>query len=452
MRGELEKSGALYGQTQTGKEWCYRALHPAEPGAPKASIPDGGSDDIVVMDYVTTSTLTAPTGTTQGWNVIGQLLPHPIGMVAVTAQDQSIVGNFYDMNIDNHQLIPSLTSPSVWSHQNGINNLLSIAHAWRISHMSLTINQVGPELANQGTVVAAQVPLEMARINFSGQILTTNLAAKAQDKEKSKLGARPSGKEGDSNAVLRLAGTTPIYFPFAREVLQYDSGGTLPGVGTTQAVAQCQGKRGCYVNNSKEGLYMPLKLTRDALRWRGVHSMCGYSAGLYESANSYPIQVPWVSLENLSDISSYLFNDLMAPFFVPTSETGGGGFSVEMLDKTQGWFVFSGMSPQTSLVLTVRLGLEMRVLPSSILAPMANIPPPADPLAVETYFAVAERLKDGYPADYNDLGKIWDVVSSIARKWAPVFSAVPGLGTFLAPAVSSAVALGDEVRRRTKKK
>lgn len=39
-----------------------------------------------------------------------------------------------------------------------------------------------------------------------------------------------------------------------------------------------------------------------------------------------------------------------------------------------------------------------------------------------TYFRISRELKDGYPADYNDLGKILDVIKGAAKFVLPIAS------------------------------
>jgi hypothetical protein len=89
----------------------------------------------------------------------------------------------------------------------------------------------------------------------------------------------------------------------------------------------------------------------------------------------------------------------------------------------------------------------MQVSPASTLAPQLKLSPPYDKRALDTYFAVARELKDGYPADYNDLGKIWDALSGALKQIGPALSVIPGWGPVASTAITGVTGVGDFVRR-----
>jgi hypothetical protein len=69
--------------------------------------------------------------------------------------------------------------------------------------------------------------------------------------------------------------------------------------------------------------------------------------------------------------------------------------------------------------------------------------------ALDTYFAIARELKDAYPADYNDLGKIWDIISRVGKKVLPVLKVMPGpIAQGIATTAGGAIGLGDAVRAK----
>lgn len=71
-----------------------------------------------------------------------------------------------------------------------------------------------------------------------------------------------------------------------------------------------------------------------------------------------------------------------------------------------------------------RCGWEMQPLPGTNLVSFAKSSPPFDQRAISSYFAISRELKDAYPADYNDLGKILEVIKSAARVALPVASMI----------------------------
>jgi len=95
----------------------------------------------------------------------------------------------------------------------------------------------------------------------------------------------------------------------------------------------------------------------------------------------------------------------------------------------------------------VRCGFEIQVPAGSLYSPQLKMSPPHDAVAIENYFQIARQLKDAYPADYNDLGKIWDVISGAAKAVAPFLSAIPVAGPALAAGLPLVAGAGDAVRR-----
>jgi hypothetical protein len=130
----------------------------------------------------------------------------------------------------------------------------------------------------------------------------------------------------------------------------------------------------------------------------------------------------------------------------------GGDATSPMLNGTWAHICAKNLAVTTSFTFFVRCGLEMQVSPSSTLAPQLKLSPPYDPVALTTYFQIARELKDGYPSEFNDLGKIWDVISKAARKIIPFVGMIPGAKTGAAVA-NTIVTAGDQIRanRQAKK-
>jgi hypothetical protein len=105
----------------------------------------------------------------------------------------------------------------------------------------------------------------------------------------------------------------------------------------------------------------------------------------------------------------------------------------------------------TSFSFFVRCGIEMQVTPSSVLSPQLQLSPPYDAVALNSYFQIARELKDGYPSEYNDLGKMWDSISKVARRILPVVSLIPG-AKIASGIASGVVDAGDAIRARRQAK
>jgi hypothetical protein len=78
--------------------------------------------------------------------------------------------------------------------------------------------------------------------------------------------------------------------------------------------------------------------------------------------------------------------------------------------------------------------------------------PPYDPLALASYYRINRELKDGYPADFNDLGKLWDVIKSAATVAGKALSVVPGVPGLIGTAIPGVVGVVDHFVQRGKKK
>lgn len=114
--------------------------------------------------------------------------------------------------------------------------------------------------------------------------------------------------------------------------------------------------------------------------------------------------------------------------------------------------VFRGMSVNATITVTIRMGIESEVLPSSTYSMFQAPSPENDPVALKTYAALRRTMKDAYPAEYNDLNKLWALIKSGLKSAAPFLSAVNPL---LGMAASKGPGLVDQVVKyidRPKKK
>jgi hypothetical protein len=75
--------------------------------------------------------------------------------------------------------------------------------------------------------------------------------------------------------------------------------------------------------------------------------------------------------------------------------------------------------------------------------------PETDQMAIDSYFRVVRCLKDAYPASYNDIGKLWDTISGIAKQALPYINAVaPQVGNV----AGRVLRLGDSIRATNKQR
>lgn len=189
-----------------------------------------------------------------------------------------------------------------------------------------------------------------------------------------------------------------------------------------------------YFGRSREGAYIPLKLTRTHQVWHSASDAVHHCNNAYRvPPGGGPIgQVgQYIVPTNPASSSTY-------PHFYETD------FSINTLSGypfvgcpspaycNDNWadISFRNLSVATSLTFYYRFGFECQVAPQSEMAPHLKLSPPHDPMAISRYFAVSRELKDAYPADYNDLGKILKTIGSVVSAMGPALAFIPEVGPF----------------------
>lgn len=389
--------------TQEGRDWAIKALHPSDPITEVRGIPDESAVPSAFVNYQSVYTISPTAGATGTWSVEGQLIPHPLTFGAFIGTDS--VGNVYTECINTQ-----LTGTGGTVYGGRLNTFLNNFRRWRLAYMSVTVYQDGPDLANQGTVVACQKPFVPMRFSFD---------------------QRHDTVDPDS-------GTLDAYHFDTTDLPNYTASQSMPNA---------------YFGKSKDGLYMPLKLTRTHQKWHSRRDL------VYQCTNAaVSSPAPAIGgLANTLQIQTSGLDDATGayPFFsmndLHISLEGGphhtcGDVTPDFLNETWGDISFRNLAVTTSLSLFFRVGLEVQVDPTSPMAPHLKLSPPSDEQAIAAYFAISRELKDAYPADYNDLGKIWDTISTIAKSIAPGLTAVPVVGPFLPAAVTAVAGVGDRIR------
>lgn len=343
------------------------------------------------MNYQSTFKVSPHNTATGTWSFRASLLPHPIQFMYMDYYD-SVAPAGTEVAFLNQQL-------SGADHYEKFLNFRQLAQRYRLAYMSVTVYQDGPDLANQGTIVVSQPPVEPREYYFS-----------------SSFSASP--------AIVTAA---PRALVFTDE--------DYPSYQTSQSMPNA------YFGRSREGAYVPLKLTETCQDWRSDRDVVT-TARVSPLPEDEPVQQV-VQLDSgpnpVFPFDIYPLHKLSANSHQMLSH----GTS-DLLNGTWAHICAENLSVQTSYSFFVRCGIEMQVSPSSSLAPQLKLSPPYDGVALTTYFAIARELKDAYPADYNDRGKIWDAISAALRAGAPaVGSLLPGAPLLM----NGAAALGDYVRQ-----
>lgn len=340
------------------------------------------------MSYYNVFRLSCPLAQTSGtWGFDLTVMPNllvPLYYVKVDSGGASTeTGNYLNLSFTP----PGVSSPTYPEIFNQWAALGVEAH--RLIAMSVTAYQDGPALANQGTVTAAQWPVA-----------------------RSKWYANTAYADGGV--------ATPHYISSSRiasytdnDFARYERSQHLPNA---------------YFCESKEGCYLPLRLTRTCQHWCteadlefvGNLLMPGTNGNLVLNTvagvpDSHPAPFPSLSGARANDVLQNVnFGGVWGDrVFKPLNDTWGG-------------ISCRNLSYQTSYAFYIRQVVECRVTPTSLLAPQVQMSPAYDPLAISSYFRINRELKDAYPADFNDLGKIWDVIKSAAKIALPALGLMPG--------------------------
>lgn len=358
-------------------------------------IPDRSAVPTLCMNYQSTATLTIAPGQATPWAWDMTLLPHPIFFACWSGQKAydptfNITG---EGNFQNVQLAPLSEDPSqltlIWK---------ALAKRWRICYESVTVLQDGPDLANQGTIAVSQTTFEPRTTHF-GTIY-------------------PPTPDGTS----RLGHFYPLVF--------YDQATEGPNFERTQAMPNAM------IGRSRDGAYVPLKLTDTCQQWQSEKDFVIPTNRGYE--HPHPAE-GWVDAQ-ATMTPAYPF-----PRITPFHGSGNyiaGDYTPGLMNGSVAHICARNLSDQTSFTFQFRMGIEIQLDPSSTLTPQLKLSPPYDPVALDMYYRVARELKDAYPADYNVTGKLWSVISEAVKSIAPPLLTAVGAGQFI-PAALGLVAAGD---------
>jgi len=251
--------------------------------------------------------------------------------------------------------------------------------AHRLAFYGVTAYQDGPTLADQGTLTAAQ--WHVARRKYY-------------------ISANPAGS-ANAMGVRRVVTYQPSDFA------NYSTSQYMPNA---------------YFGQSKEGVYLPLRLSGNQSYVTDADlELVDYNFGRQDdddvidihasavgaAAPPYPLATGvWA---NLTPVISIVGD----PVYKPLNQIFGG-------------ISARNLAPTTSFSFYFRVGIEARVSPASMLASQVRMSPPVDMSALNAYSLINRELKDAYPSDFNDLGKLWEVIKSAARAVLPIIGAFGG--------------------------
>lgn len=362
----------------------------------------------VFLNYQTAVTVSPPAGSTGSWAFDMTFTPHPVNFCHYHAYDDTGTHSA-QMSVLNAQLTGA-------DHSAKYSTFKGLAQRWRLAYAGVTCVQDGASMTNQGSIAACQTAVQP--LVWSAPLLRTSLGA-AQEYDV------PVGTYafGSTRLVSWQAGDQPIF-------------------------ANCQSMPNAYLGLSKEGLYMPLRLSRTHQNWHSAHDEVMNTGVVAISPYGFA-QVP----ESTTGIYGWPYQDLqMCHRNAVSGLIAMGGVTSALCNDIVGHICAQNLALTTRYTFVFRVGFEVQVQPATILSPHQALSPAYDPMAVETYFKINRELKDAYPEEFNSLGKLWDFISSAAKTIAPALGVIPGYGPLIAGGIGAATGIGDRVRQYFKDK
>lgn len=365
--------------TETGRSWLIKSLHPSDPIVECGGVPDETSSPTVMLNYQSTFTVVPPLAlATPTWRFVGHLMPDPVAFGYISVQDGNgaQTGHY---NWLNTQLTGGTYGDRFLSFcRQGVLR-------WRLAYASVSMYQDGPDLANQGTIAAAQYAVDYQK--FSCPCAAAALPP-----------------------PLLQSGSIPIR--------EFSTFGTFPTFDNLQAMPNA------YFGQSKYGCYMPLHL--DQLQeWSGIRNTGLLGSGHLNGgatqygAASYALPGP------LAPPPVYPYPSATAAYVNPGGAVDGT-IIPRPCNAKWGSFAVVNLAAATSFSCFVRMGFEAMVVPESPMASLQRISPKFDPEALESYARICREMKDAYPVEYNDLGKLWEVIKQAAKVALPVLQGLGG--------------------------
>jgi len=185
---------------------------------------------------------------------------------------------------------------------------------------------------------------------------------------------------------------------------------------TEFAFAANQGRPGAYVAEAREGAYLVMKLDADSLLYKQSNNTYQYAttaAGGFVPTDAALLPATLTQ----APISAYV----PAACCMRTNGSGyvSGTAGHILSSSNMGLTIFKGLSSAATITVTTRIGFEATVPSSSALVPNVEKACPYDPVAINAYWAISKELMSAYPASYNFLGALWNVVKNVGKAVLP---------------------------------
>lgn len=376
LKDYIVQKNVVLGNTEDGKSWALKALHPADPLTEVRGIPDESAVPSVFQNFQMTYTLSNPTASTAGnWEFDLFFLPSPVIFGAIRTRDST--GAYLWSTLVNPQIG---VAGDPWYTRQAL--FADSVERFRLAYAGITGHLDAAAISNQGSLSVAQyaqIPVDLT--------VDTNAA-------------------GGNN--------------YARPVQAWNE---LP-----KTWDQLISMPNAYVATAKDGVYAPYKLGRTCQKWKSSRDLIqflpyGSASVLTTGVVAMPIPAAAPSMTSLNG---------GFPFGLPGAYVGGTAaqFVVQKrADVNVCHIAGRNLHYQSAMTFVIRTGFETQVSPASQLTPFAKISPRHDELAIDGYFAVAREFKDAYPEEYNSWEEILGVIGNAVGD--VLSTVVPGGGTIV---------------------
>lgn len=372
------RTNELLGQTQEGRDFCVKALHPASELISSPGIPDSYAGAVTVLRYgqITSTDASALSGTSATYDVEVLLFKHPVvfGCIKITDGTVTSYGTVVNANI-----VPAGSMSPAFTATKVARGLYEMCETYRCVFSSCTAHLDAPATASQGTVVAVQYADRP--IKFGGALLSNS--------------ATPTNSLMLDSKVMGW-----------RQYKDYSYLVQMPGA---------------YVSPATAGCYMPLIL--DDFQFKTTQAKVQLTDG--QTATAMNMVFPPVGGSSTA-VGMFYSGSVGFPYGNGSSLTGpsGVGWSdfLALPDRCGdiiGHMVFKGISKQAKVVFNWREGFEAVMQPGGTYSMFQKLSPRTDPLSLEAYQVVRRELSGAYPESYNAFGALLSTIGSIAATYIP---------------------------------
>lgn len=428
----------MLGNTEPGKAWALKALHPADALSECTGIPDHTSIPSVLQNFQWSYTLLAPE--TQ-WSFEAYFYANPINVGVVKTIDSDSVVTWSPI------INPTISVSTVYPNEELTWRQRAVAFAtdnqrYRVAYMGVTGHHDASALTNTGMLGVAQYPLMFTKqstgytVNVADGLtrppgpnrFRESVCAQARE-EMSRHGAVAPDKKvshkASTSSSSKTASPLPnaLTFGFARPAYSV--------IDLPKTWEQLQNLPNAFLTEAKYGFYAPYRLSKTCQKWRDARALMPH-LDLWNYAPLLPtdhgVAMPVEAYSGLTrgfpfGVLPYASDDVTGQ-----AETGAvwPSYVVENADDGVIHIIARNLTPQASFTFMIRLGIETQVAPGSPLVPFMRCPPPHDQLALDGYFAISRGLKDAYPEEYNGWSEILTPIAEAAAD--AIGTIVPGVG------------------------